>query len=59
MGAISAYNRDLAEALVQIAREWVKVDAATLAELKKLMGKMPTAAVGPHRQEQAVPAPVR
>jgi integrase len=40
-GRISAYNRDLAEALVQIAREWVKVDAATLAELKKLMGRMP------------------
>jgi integrase len=39
--SVNAYNRDLAEVLVQIAREWVKVDAATLAELKKLMGKMP------------------
>jgi integrase len=43
---VNAYNRDLAEALVQIAREWVKVDAATLAELKKLMGRMPMPASG-------------
>ena len=40
-GRENAFNRDLAEALVQIAREWVKVDAGTLAELKQLMGKMP------------------
>ena len=40
-GRENAFNRDLAEALVQIAREWVKVDADTLAELKRLMGKMP------------------
>jgi integrase len=40
-GRENTFNRDLAEALVQIAREWVRVDAATLAELKRLMGKMP------------------
>jgi hypothetical protein len=40
-GRENAFNRDLAEALVQIAREWLNVDAATLAELKTLMGKMP------------------
>lgn len=35
------FNRDLAEALIQIAREWVKADPADLAELKRLSGKMP------------------
>jgi integrase len=40
------FNRDLAEALVQIAREWGKVDAATLAELNKLTRKMPMLARG-------------
>jgi integrase len=42
----NAYNRDLAEALVQIAREWVKVDPGALAELKKLAGKMPMPPTG-------------
>jgi integrase len=45
-GRENAFNRDLAEALVQIAREWLKVDAATLAELKRLMGKMPMPQAG-------------
>ena len=40
-GRENTFNRDLGEALVQIAREWVKVDAATQAELKRLVGKMP------------------
>ena len=40
-GRENAFNRDLAEALVQIAREWVKVDAGTLAELKRLTSKLP------------------
>lgn len=35
------FNRDLAEALIQIAREWVKVDKSHSAELKRLSGKMP------------------
>jgi integrase len=40
-GKANNFNRDLAEALVQVAREWVKVDTATLGELKKLAIKMP------------------
>ena len=40
-GKANNFNRDLAEALVQIAREWVKADAATLAELNRLTRKMP------------------
>jgi integrase len=38
---INAFNRDLAEALVQIAREWVNADSAVLAQLKVLTGKVP------------------
>ena len=45
-GRENSYNRDLAEALVQIAREWVKVDTGVLAELKKLAGKMPMPSSG-------------
>jgi integrase len=40
-GRENSFNRALAETLAQIAREWVKVDAAVFAELKKLVGKMP------------------
>lgn len=35
------FNRDLGQALVQAAHEWVKVDAQVFAELKRLIGKMP------------------
>jgi integrase len=42
----TVFNRDLGQALVQIAREWVKGDAATMAELKRLVGKMPAPAPG-------------
>ena len=42
----NAYNRDLAEALVQIAREWVKVAPDVLTQLKKLAAKMPMPATG-------------
>jgi integrase len=45
-GRANAYNRDLAEALVQIAREWVKVDTAVLAELKKLAARVPMPPAG-------------
>jgi hypothetical protein len=45
-GRENAFNRDLAEALVQIGREWVRLDAGTLAELKRLTGKMPMPPVG-------------
>ena len=40
-GRENSFNRDLGEALVQIAREWVKVDVVAQAELKRLVGKMP------------------
>jgi len=40
-GRENNFNRDLGEALVQIAREWVKVDDTVLKELKRLVGKMP------------------
>jgi integrase len=45
-GRENAFNRDLAEALIQIAREWVKVKAATLAELKRPLRKMPLPQAG-------------
>ena len=45
-GRANSFNRDLGEALVQIAREWAKVDAAVLTELKRLVGKMPMPASG-------------
>src|SRR5262249_50691174 len=37
----NTFNRDLAEALVQVAREWVKVAPSALAELKGLTNKVP------------------
>jgi integrase len=40
-GRPNAFNRDLAEALVQTAREWVKPSAKDLAELRRLASKMP------------------
>jgi len=40
-GKENAFNKGLAGALVQIAREWVKNDGATLTELKRIAGKLP------------------
>jgi integrase len=40
-GRENSFNPALADTLVQIAREWVKVDAGVFAELKRLAGKMP------------------
>lgn len=40
-GAENVFNHDLARALVQIGRQWVKVDAGVLAELTRLAGKVP------------------
>ena len=40
-GRENVFNHDLARALVQIARLWVKVDAGVLAELTRLAGKVP------------------
>jgi hypothetical protein len=45
-GNANGFNRDLAEALVQIGREWVKADATTLAELNRLTFKVPMVARG-------------
>jgi integrase len=40
-GRENVFNHDLARALVEIARRWVKVDANVLAELTRLAGKVP------------------
>jgi integrase len=40
-GRQNVFNHDLAWALVQIARRWVKVDDGVLAELTRLAGKVP------------------
>jgi integrase len=45
-GRENVFNHDLARALVQIARRWVKVDAGVLAELTRLAGKIPTPVSG-------------
>ena len=40
-GAPNSFNQSLGIALVLIAREWVKVDGAEQAELKRLLSKVP------------------
>ena len=40
-GAQNSFNQSLAIALTLIAREWVKVDGAAQAELKRLLSKVP------------------
>jgi integrase len=45
-GAENTFNRGLGYALLQIAHEWVKVDAQVFAELKRLVGKMPQPVMG-------------
>jgi integrase len=40
-GAENSFNLGLGRALMQIAHEWVKVDAQVFAELKRLIGRMP------------------
>jgi integrase len=42
----TAFDRDLAHALVQIAREWVYDDEQPIAELRRLAGKVPGPAAG-------------
>ena len=46
-GQHKSFNHYLARALVRIAKEWVKVDAGVLAELKKAASKLP----GPDRYD--------
>jgi hypothetical protein len=41
-GTPNSFNQSLGIALVLIAREWVKVDGAEQAELKRLLSKVPT-----------------
>jgi integrase len=45
-GEENNFNKDLAIILILIAREWVKVDAPVLAELKRLASKLPAPKVG-------------
>lgn len=45
-GKANAFNSQMTKALVQIAREWVKVDGITLTELKRLAGKLPERQAG-------------
>jgi len=45
-GRENSFNGDLARALIQIAREWVNVDAGVLAQLRQLAGKVPRPAPG-------------
>ena len=45
-GQTNIFNYNLGKALVQIAYEWVKVDAQEFAELKRLLGKMPVPLMG-------------
>ena len=45
-GEENSFNHNLGCVLLQIAREWVKVDPPVLAELKRLVGKMPVPAMG-------------
>jgi hypothetical protein len=40
------FNYFLGKMLVQMARDWVKVDAQVLAELKRLVSKMPAPVAG-------------
>ncbi len=45
-GQENVFNYTLGKALVQIAREWVKVDPPILAELRRLLGKLPVPLAG-------------
>jgi integrase len=45
-GEPNAFNRDLAEALIQVAREWVKIDQERLKSLKQMARKVPIPASG-------------
>lgn len=42
----NTFNHFLGKTLVQLARDWVKVDAQVSAELKRLVSKMPAPVVG-------------
>jgi len=45
-GKENVFNKDLARSLMEIAYRWAKVDAATAAELRRLVEKLPAPAPG-------------
>jgi integrase len=45
-GRENVFNHDVARTLGEIARQWVKVDAATLTELRRLASKVPMPLAG-------------
>jgi integrase len=45
-GKENAFNNNLGTMIVLIARDWVKIDAPVLAELKRLVGKLPVPIAG-------------
>jgi integrase len=45
-GKENVFNKDLARSLMEIAYQWAKVDAATAAELRLLVEKLPAPAPG-------------
>lgn len=45
-GEENIFNHDLGKALIQIAHEWVQVDAQVFTELKRLISKMPGPVLG-------------
>jgi len=45
-GRENIFNRDLAGILIQIAHQWVNVDTKILAELRRLVSKIPAPMVG-------------
>jgi integrase len=45
-GRENVFNHDLARTLVEIARQWAKVDATSLAELRRLSAKLPVPIAG-------------
>jgi integrase len=45
-GRDNVFNHDLARSLIEIARQWVKVDAVSLAELRRLTSKVPVPLAG-------------
>jgi len=45
-GKANSFNHALAKALIQIAREWVRVDVGTLDKLKRMTAKLPQLSSG-------------
>ena len=51
-GGENAFNKDLGGILVLIAREWAKVEGPALAELKRLISKLPAPLTGLTRKNK-------